>query len=44
MRKVTGKQFIYQINRPEYIMYDEPYNGMVIIPTDHYGIKTEYKV
>jgi hypothetical protein len=35
MGQVTYQQFIYDVNGPDEIMYNEQYNGMVVMPAYH---------
>jgi len=44
MGKMTGQEFIYEVNRPEYPVNDQPENGMVIVPADHHGINSKQKI
>ena len=38
MRQVTYKQFINQVNRPEYIVDNEKKNRMIVMPAYHQGV------
>ena len=38
------QQFIQQINWPEYIMDNQPKDGMIVIPAYHQGIQTQDEV
>jgi len=44
MSKVANKQFINQIDGPEYIMNNKKKNRMIVMPTDHHGVDPQDKI
>jgi hypothetical protein len=44
MREVALKNFIYQVNGPEYIVYNKIEKRMVIIPADKQGINPQQEI
>jgi hypothetical protein len=44
MGQVTYKQFINQINWPEYVMNNKKKNGMIVMPAYHQGVDSQNKI
>jgi hypothetical protein len=44
MREMAGEQLIQQVDRPENIVDNEQYDGVIVIPANHQRIETQNKI
>ena len=44
MGQVTNKQFINQVDGPEYIVNNEKENGMIVMPAYHQAVDSQNKI
>lgn len=42
--QIAAEYFVDQVQRPEYIMDDQQEKGMIVVPTDHYGINSKHEI
>jgi hypothetical protein len=41
VRQIADEDFVDQVHGPEYKMDDQQEKGMIVVPTDHYGINSK---
>jgi hypothetical protein len=42
--KMTGQQFIHQVDGPENPVKNQKENGMIVVPADHHGVDAQKKI